>query len=39
MDKLEMAFHLSVAAITALAIGLVAYGVFVISLAFVKVLG
>jgi len=39
MDKLEIAFHLSVAAITALAVGLAVYGIWVISLAFIKVLG
>jgi len=39
MDKLEIAFHLSVAAITTFAIGLAVYGVLVISLAFFKVLG
>jgi hypothetical protein len=39
MDKLEIAFHVSVAAITALAVGLAVYGLMVISLAFMKVLG
>jgi len=39
MDKLEIAFHVSVAAVTAMAVGLAVYGLMVISLAFIKVLG
>jgi hypothetical protein len=39
MDKLEIAFHVSVAAVTAMAVGLAVYGLLVISLAFMKVLG
>jgi hypothetical protein len=39
MDKLEIAFHVSVAAVTALAVGLAVYGLLVISFAFIKVLG
>jgi hypothetical protein len=39
MDKLEIFFHLSMATVVATAIGLASYGVLVVTLAFVKVLG
>lgn len=38
MDKVEVAFHLSVAFVVLAAIGLGAYGLLVISLALMKVL-
>ena len=39
MDRLEIAFHLSVALLVAAAIGLAGYGLLVITLAFAKVIG
>lgn len=38
MDRMEIAFHLSVALFVSLAIGLAAYGLLVITLAFAKVI-
>lgn len=39
MDKLEIVFHLSVALAVSASIGLAAYGLVVITMAFAKVLG
>jgi len=38
MDKLEMAFHLSIAAVVTIAVGLVGYSLFVVSIVFMKVI-
>ena len=39
MDRMEIAFHLSIALTVAMAIGLAGYGLMVITLAFAKVMG
>ena len=39
MDKLEIAFHISVMAIMSTVVGTLVYGVFVISQVYMKILG
>lgn len=39
MDRLEVAFHISVMAIISAVIGTLTYGVFVISQVYLKILG
>jgi len=39
MDKLEVLFHLSMATVVMAAVGLASYGILVVTLAFVKILG
>lgn len=39
MDKLEMIFHLSVGTLLLALVGIIGYGVAVISLAYLRILG
>jgi len=39
MDRLEIVFHISVMTILAIAVGALAYGTFVISQIYLKILG